>query len=84
MDYTKLTYEERQALPVIRNLIKRKPEMAALLLEDMTKEGAYSILKQAQKEISNLLALSHAMSEAAGAIALSFKEKNDVSHRENP
>ena len=80
MDYTKLTYEERQALPVIRNLLKRKPEMAGLLLEDMTKEGAHSVLKQAQKEISGLLDVSRAMSEAAGAIALSFKEKSDANH----
>ena len=32
-----LTYEERQAMPVIRKLLKRKPEAAALLMQDMTK-----------------------------------------------
>ena len=64
-----LTYEERQAMPVIRKLLKRKPEAAALLMQDMTKAGAVAVLLQAKKELANLLAVSQAMSAAAAEIA---------------
>ena len=64
-----LTYEERQAMPVIRKLLKRKPEAAALLMQDMTKAGAVAVLLQAKKELADLLAVSQAMSAAAAEIA---------------
>ena len=64
-----LTYEERCALPVIRKLLKRRPEVATLLMQGMAKEVAVNVLMQAQKELADLLAISHAFSEAAGAIA---------------
>ena len=64
-----LTYEERQAMPVIRKLLKRKPEAAALLMQDMTKAGAVAVLLQAKKELADLLAVSQAMSAAAADIA---------------
>jgi hypothetical protein len=64
-----LTYEERQAMPVIRKLLKRKPEAAALLMQDMTKAGAVAVLLQAKKELADLLAVSQAMSTAAAEIA---------------
>lgn len=65
----KLTYEERQAIPVIRKLLKRKPEAAALVFEGMAKESAVNILLQAKQELADLLAVSHAISIAAGDIA---------------
>ncbi|MFM7008072.1 MAG: hypothetical protein ACKO0Z_01860 [Betaproteobacteria bacterium] len=65
----KLTYEERQAVPIIRKLLKRKPEAAALVFEGMAKESAVNILLQAKKELDDMLAVSQAISEAAGAIA---------------
>lgn len=65
----KLTYEERQALPVIRKLLKRKPEAAALVFEGMAKEAAVNILLQAKRELADLLSVSHAISVAAGEIA---------------
>lgn len=74
MDYTGLTYGERQAIPVIRALLKRKPEMAELLLKDMTKEAAVAILLRGQKELEDLLAFNRALSEAAGAIATHPKD----------
>jgi hypothetical protein len=64
-----LTYEERQAMPVIRKLLKRKPEAAALLMQDMTKAGAVAMLLQVKKELADLLAVSQAMSAAAAEIA---------------
>ena len=56
-------------MPVIRKLLKRKPEAAALLMQDMTKAGAFAVLLQAKKELADLLAVSQAMSAAAADIA---------------
>jgi predicted DNA-binding protein (UPF0251 family) len=69
MTEIKLTYEERQALPVIRKLLKRKPEAAAMLLEGIVKESAVNILLQAKKELADMLAVSSAITQAAGEIA---------------
>jgi hypothetical protein len=63
-----LTYEERQAMPVIRKLLKRKPEAAALLMQDMTKAGAVAVLLQAQKELTDLHLMAQAFSAAAAEI----------------
>lgn len=70
-----LTYEERQALPVIRKLLKRKPEAAAMVFEGMARDSAVNILLQAQKEMEDLLSLSRAISLAAGEIVKMDKEK---------
>lgn len=69
MTEIKLTYEEREALPVIRKLLKRKPEAAAMLLEGIVKESAVNILLQAKKELADMLAVSSAITQAAGEIA---------------
>lgn len=74
-----LTYEERQALPVIRKLLKRKPEAFELLMEDMTKQAAVTILLAAKKELADLHTLSKAMVAAAAEIVK--MEKNDVEER---
>lgn len=75
----KLTYEERQALPVVRKLLQRKPEAAHLLIKDITKESAANILLQAQKELADLLKVSQAITQAAGEIAkLEKKEEANV------
>ena len=63
-----LTYEERQALPVIRKLLKRKPEAAAMVFEGMAKESAINILLQAKKEMQDLHTMSKAMVLASGEI----------------
>jgi predicted DNA-binding protein (UPF0251 family) len=70
----KLTYEERQALPVIRKLLKRKPEAAYMLIEGITKDAAVNILLQAQRELGDLLKVGQAISAAAGEIAKMEKE----------
>jgi hypothetical protein len=63
-----LTYEERQALPVIRKLLKRRPEAFGLLMEDITKDAAVNILLTAKQEMANLHTLSKAMVLAASEI----------------
>lgn len=70
-----LTYEERQALPVIRKLLKRKPDAAKLLMEGMAKDVAVGVLLQAKKELADLLAVSQAITQCAGELAKMDKEK---------
>lgn len=70
-----LTYEEKNALDVLRKAMKRKPQIAAALMEGMAKEVAHTVLVQAQKELADLLKVSHAFSEAAGTLAKMDKDK---------
>jgi len=72
----KLTYEERQALAVIRKTLQRKPEIAEILLKDMAKEVAARVLTQAQKELNDLLLVSRAFSNAA-AVLVKLEAKTD-------
>lgn len=64
-----LTYEERQALPVIRRLLQRKPEALGLLMEGMSKAAAVNVLLTAKKEMQDLHHMAQAMVAAAGIIA---------------
>lgn len=73
-----LTYEERQALPVILKLIKRKPEAVALLMKDVAKAGAVAMLQQVTRELDAMQIMARAFSEAAGAIVQIDKEKELV------
>lgn len=63
-----LTYEQRLAWGVIRNLLKHKPEYAAALLEGLPKEAAVNVLQQAKEEMGQLLAVNRAFMEAAAAL----------------
>lgn len=72
-----LTYEERNALPVIRKLLKRNPDAASLLLKDLPKETAVNILLGAKKELEDLHILALALTAAAGEIVK--MGKNDAS-----
>lgn len=63
-----LTYEEKQALPTIQQLLRRKPEAFELLMKDMTKQAAANILLAAKAEMENLHKLGQAMVAAAGII----------------
>lgn len=69
MNPPNLTYEERQALPVIRKLLKRKPELITLLLEDTTKEAATKLLLGVRNELNTLLAMNRVFSAAAAELA---------------
>ena len=69
-----MTYEERQAWPVIRGLLKRKPEFAPMLLEGITRDAAVGILYQATKELNDMQAITRAFSKAAGEIVKATKE----------
>lgn len=63
-----LSWEERQAFHIIRNAIKRKPEIINALLKDMSYESAVSVLLQVRDENEKLLAVSRVFMEAAAAL----------------
>jgi hypothetical protein len=64
-----LSYEERQALAVMRKLLQRKPEAIGLLMADMSKAAAVNVLLTAKKEMEDLHTMSKAMVLAAAEIA---------------
>jgi hypothetical protein len=63
-----LTYEERQAMLVLRKLILRKPEAVGMVMQGMTRAGAVSMLVQITSELNALQLVARAFSEAAKAI----------------
>ena len=63
-----LTWEEREALAVMRKLFKRTPEAIALLMQDMTKATAVNVLLTAKKELEDLHTMSKALVAAAAEI----------------
>lgn len=65
----KLSYDERQAFMTVRKAIKRKPELAAALMEDMSKEVAVAVLLQAKNELDQLLVINRAFIAASSALA---------------
>lgn len=73
-----LTYEERQALPVIRKMIKRKPETAAMLLDGMARDAALAVMVQIRDELGAMLAVNRAFAEVARNLAQ--LEKDDELH----
>ena len=74
----KLTYEENQALAVIRTARKRKPELANAIMEGMSREVAVNVLLQVQRELADLMAVSQAFTAASGKLAqLDKKEQSN-------
>ena len=65
----KLNYDERQAFMTVRKLIKRRPELAAALMEDMSREVAVAVLLQARQELKTLQLVARSFSQAAGVLA---------------
>ena len=65
---SKLNYDERQAFALVRKTIKRKPELAGALMEGMSRDIAVSILRGVQKDLADMMAVSHAFSEAAASL----------------
>jgi hypothetical protein len=73
-----LTYQERDAIHVLRKSLKTKPRIASLLLQGATKEIAASVLFTMQKELHYLMVVNRAFMEAATALA-----KIDEQQKEN-
>lgn len=65
----KLSYQEREALHLIQKTIKRRPEVAAMLLKGMAKEAAVAVMLQIRDELQVMLDVNRAFSEAAAKLA---------------
>lgn len=66
---TAYTYEERQAIAVVRKAMIKKPEIVTEIMRDAGYGVASRVLAQTQKELNQLLAVSQAFSEAARVLA---------------
>ncbi len=73
-----LTYEERQAMLVLRKLILRKPEVVGMLVQGVTRTGAVSMLLHVKDELEALQMVARAFSEAAKAIVQLDKQGETV------
>jgi len=67
-----LTYQEREALHVLRKAICTKPHIIKLLMENQAEALANVVLQQVSKELNQLLEVNRAFSAAAQAL---IKEK---------
>lgn len=65
----KLSYDERMAFALVRKTIKRRPEVAAMLLEGMAKEAAVGVMLKIRDELQVMLDVNRAFSEAAAKLA---------------
>lgn len=65
----KLTYEESQALIVMRKAIKRKPELILELMKGQSQEMAHAVLLQAKTELDQLLEVNRAFIAASSRLA---------------
>jgi hypothetical protein len=69
LEKLKLSYEERLAFATVRKTIKRRPELAAVLLEGMAKEAATAVMLQIRDELKVMLDVNRAFSEVAFKLA---------------
>lgn len=73
---TRFTYEERQAITVLRRSVGTKPEIIQELLKDASYAAAVTALRGAQKELTTLLEVCRTFQEAAASLAkLQQKDK---------
>jgi hypothetical protein len=63
-----LTYDERQALVVIRRAIKREPDLILELMEGQSREMARTVLLQAKTELDQLLEVNRAFIAASSRL----------------
>lgn len=59
------TYEERNAIAVLRKAMVKKPEIITELMKGQSKELASRVLLQARDELNMLLAATQAFAAAA-------------------
>lgn len=72
-----LTYEERQAVRVLRKAIKHKPGIIKELMKGASYDLAVSVLLQTKTELNQLLEVNRAFSEAAAVLAKQHLTTND-------
>lgn len=72
-----LTVEEKESIRILRKAMRRKPEIATMLMADMSKEVAVNVMLTARDELNQLLAVNRAFTAAAAKLAQQYKETND-------
>ena len=71
---TKYTYDERNAIALVRKTMLTKPEIIKEIMKDLPYLSSFNILQQAQRDLNQLLGVTQAFSEAAMAIMKQQKE----------
>ena len=64
-----LTYDERQAVVVLRKAIQRKPWIVSELMKDMPREVAVTALLSVRNNLEQMQQVARAFSEAAAVLA---------------
>ena len=72
---TTYNYEERNAIIVIRNVMRKKPDIIAEIMQGGSKEMAHRVLLKARDELAQLLEVNQAFIAAAAALDKKEKEK---------
>ena len=75
---TKYTYDERNAIALVRKTMLTKPEIIKEIMKDLPYLSSFNILQQAQRDLNQLLGVTQAFSEAAMAIMKQQKEYFDA------
>jgi hypothetical protein len=71
------TYEERNAIAVVRKSMRSKPEIITEIMKDLAHAQAADVLLHAKKELTQLLEVNRAFVAAASMLAKQQKERKD-------
>ena len=63
-----LTYQEREAILVLRKALKTKPQIATLLLMDASRDAAVAVMKTISSELQSMLEVNRAFSAVAAEL----------------
>ena len=77
---TRYSYEERNAINVVRKSMLTKPEIITEIMRDQTYAQAGRLLMQAKTELAQLLEVNRAFIAAASVLAL--QQKKDAQQTE--
>lgn len=77
-----LTYEERNAVAVIRKAMRNKPEIVNEIFKDQAYSQAYELLKLAKTQLDQLLEVNRAFISAASVLAKKQKDA-EAHHADN-
>lgn len=73
----KLSYDEREAIRLLRKTMQRRPEIAAMLLDGMSKDVAIAVMLKIRDELAMMLEINRAFSEVAAKLAQLEKQNEN-------
>lgn len=77
---TTYTYEERQAIAVVRTTMHKKPDIIKDIMKDMAYMQAFNILRQTQTELDQLMIVTKVFADSAMAIIHQKQEYFDANN----